>query len=118
MAAALAVGACGVVVGTRFIASEESGADPAYKQAVVEASPDDIVTTDEITGQPATWLRNSIRDFHERPELGSKRWRDLWSAGQSVAQTTAIQPVALIVEEMVEEYVRACRNLQETLSTP
>jgi nitronate monooxygenase len=116
MAAALAVGACGVVVGTRFIASEESGADPAYKQAVVEASPDDIVTTDEITGQPATWLRNSIRDFHERPELGSKRWRDLWSAGQSVAQTTAIQPVAVIVEEMIEEYVRACQNLQATLS--
>jgi nitronate monooxygenase len=118
MAAALALGACGVVVGTRFIASVEAGADPAYKQAVVEAAPEDIVATDAITGQTATWLKSSIRDFRERPELGSKRWRDLWSAGQSVAQTESIRPVAVIVEEMIEEYVHACETLQQTLVVP
>ena len=118
MAAALALGACGVVVGTRFIASLEAGADPAYKRAVVAAAPEDIVTTDEITGQTATWLESSIRDFRSRPELGSKRWRDLWSAGQSVAQTESIGPVAAIVEEMIDEYVHACRTLQRTLAEP
>ncbi len=115
MAAALAIGACGVVVGTRFIASLEAGADPAYKQAVVDATPDDILTTAEITGNPATWLKSSIQDFRESPELGSKRWRDLWSAGQSVAQAKSIKPVAEIVEEIIEEYVLACQLLQGTL---
>jgi nitronate monooxygenase len=118
MAAALALGACGVVVGTRFIASIEAGADPAYKQAVVAAAPEDIVATDEITGQTATWLQSSIRDFRERPELGSKRWRDLWSAGQSVAQTESVKPIAVIIEEMIEEYVHACQRLQQTVVAP
>jgi enoyl-[acyl-carrier protein] reductase II len=39
MAAALALGADGVQVGTRFAASEESSAHPAFKQAIV-AAPD------------------------------------------------------------------------------
>jgi NAD(P)H-dependent flavin oxidoreductase YrpB (nitropropane dioxygenase family) len=38
MAAALAAGADGVRVGTRFVATAESGSHPAYMQALVEAS--------------------------------------------------------------------------------
>lgn len=40
---ALAIGASGVQIGTRFLATVESGADPAYKRAVVECTADDIV---------------------------------------------------------------------------
>lgn len=116
MAAALAVGACAVIVGTRLIATPEARAAPAYKQAVIAAGPGDIVTTAEITGNPATWLATSIADFHERPSVESKRWRDFWSAGQSVAQTEAIQPIAEVVAEMAAGYQQACRRLQQTLA--
>jgi len=115
MAAAIAVGACAVVVGTRLIATHETRAAPAYKQAVVEAGPEDIVITDRITGNPATWLRTSIEAFEKQPELDSKRWRDLWSAGQSVAQVDEIRPAAEVIQEMVEEYVRVCDELGRTL---
>ncbi len=116
MAAALAVGACAVIVGTRLIATPEARAAPAYKQAVIAAGPGDIVTTAEITGNPATWLAASIADFHERPSVESKRWRDFWSAGQSVAQTETIQPIAEVVAEMAAGYQQACRRLQQTLA--
>lgn len=116
MAAALAVGACAVIVGTRLIATDESRAAPAYKQAVVAAGPEEIVTTADITGNPTTWLARSIADFEERPSLGSRRWRDLWSAGQSVAQTESIQPAAAVIREMVLSYQAACQTLSQTVA--
>jgi nitronate monooxygenase len=54
MAAARALGACAVSVGTRFIASHEATIDQAYKDAVIHASPEDIVLTTRISGTPAT----------------------------------------------------------------
>jgi nitronate monooxygenase len=117
MAAALAVGACAVIVGTRLIATNESRADPAYKQAVVAAGPEEIVTTADVTGNPATWLASSIVDFEVRPSLGSKRWRKLWSAGQSVAQTEAIKSAGKVIQEMVASYQSACQTLSQTITS-
>jgi nitronate monooxygenase len=57
LAAALALGAAGVSVGTRFIASAEAAVDDAYKQAVLNASPEDIVLTKRISGTPANVIR-------------------------------------------------------------
>ncbi len=48
VAAALAAGAAGARMGTRFLATHESGAHPAYKQAVVAAAGADSVLTDEF----------------------------------------------------------------------
>ncbi len=45
IAAALAVGAQAVMLGTRFIATVESRAHPLYKQALVDAKADDVVLT-------------------------------------------------------------------------
>ncbi|HET6934211.1 MAG TPA: nitronate monooxygenase [Candidatus Angelobacter sp.] len=45
LAAALALGADGVAMGTRFIATPEANAHPTYKQKVVEASENDTVRT-------------------------------------------------------------------------
>jgi nitronate monooxygenase len=53
MAAALTLGASAVSIGTRFIASSEAGVDPAYKDAVVKSSPEDIVMTTRVSGTPA-----------------------------------------------------------------
>lgn len=57
MAACLALGAAGVSIGTRFIASKEADIDPSYKQAVVTASPEDILLTSRISGSPASVIR-------------------------------------------------------------
>ncbi len=56
--AALALGAQGVVVGTRFIASPESTAAPAYRQAIVRAVDDTTVRTRCYTGKPCRTIRN------------------------------------------------------------
>jgi NAD(P)H-dependent flavin oxidoreductase YrpB (nitropropane dioxygenase family) len=52
LAAALSYGASGVWVGTRFVASEESGAPSLHKQLVVSAGYDDMVKTLIYSGRP------------------------------------------------------------------
>lgn len=53
IAASLALGASGVSIGTRFIASKEAQVDLAYKEAVVKSTPEDIVMTTRVSGTPA-----------------------------------------------------------------
>jgi len=115
MAAAIATGACAVIVGTRLIATPESRASAEYKQAVIDAGPEGIVCTDRVTGNPANWIAASIADMEERPPLTSKKWLDFWSAGHSVAQVAGIKTAAEIVDEMVSEYVETCRRIQGTV---
>lgn len=69
LAAALAAGADGVSVGTRFIASTESTVSEDYKQAILSADPEDIVLTNKISGTPASvinteYIRHQGRDLH------------------------------------------------------
>src|SRR4030066_1721895 len=45
LVAALALGADGVVLGTRFLATIESNAHPLYKKKVLEATEEDTVRT-------------------------------------------------------------------------
>ncbi len=52
IAAALALGADAVSVGTRFIASQEAQVDDAYKRAIVDSTPEDIVLTTRVSGTP------------------------------------------------------------------
>ena len=55
-AAALRMGYAGVQCGTRFIATPECRASDAYKRAIVEASEDDVVLSERITGLPVAVL--------------------------------------------------------------
>jgi len=50
----LALGAEGVSMGTRFIASKEAGVSDDYKNAIVNAGMNDIVLTEKISGTPCT----------------------------------------------------------------
>jgi len=50
----LALGAAGVSVGTRFIASTEAGVSQDYKNAIVSSKMTDIVLTEKISGTPCT----------------------------------------------------------------
>ena len=49
---ALALGASGSSIGTRFIASMEADVNPGYKNAVINAGMEDIVMTTKISGSP------------------------------------------------------------------
>ena len=52
LAEVVAMGAAGARIGTRFLATTESGAHPAYKQAVVDAVGDCTVVTDAFADCP------------------------------------------------------------------
>jgi len=54
---ALRLGYAGVQLGTRFIATDECRAAPAYKQAIVDATDADIVLTERVTGVPLAVIR-------------------------------------------------------------
>jgi nitronate monooxygenase len=58
VAAALALGAQGAQLGTRFLVSRESGAFPAWKEALLAAAETDTVVTRAYTGRPARGVRN------------------------------------------------------------
>jgi nitronate monooxygenase len=50
----LTLGACGISMGSPFIASSEAPVTEAYKEACVTYGADDIVMTDKLSGTPCT----------------------------------------------------------------
>lgn len=62
IAAALVGGAQGVWVGTRFLATAESGAEEKFKEAVVEAGHDTTIRSMLFDGLPVRQLRNRFTD--------------------------------------------------------
>lgn len=57
IAAAMLLGASAVQIGTRFIATTEANVDQSYKDAILNAEPEDIVLTYKISGTPAAVIR-------------------------------------------------------------
>ncbi len=134
LAAALALGACGVQMGTRFIASRECAADEGWKRAIVEATADDVVLTERLSGVMGSYLKTDdltrlgtelplplqllMRGRRTRGPtqklmmvLASRRMgavrrgeRALWSAGQSADLVCEIRSVAEIVEAILAEH--------------
>jgi nitronate monooxygenase len=111
VAAALSLGAELVYMGTRFIASAECGAQPEYKQMVVDSGPEEIVYTDQVSGVHANFLKASLPEPGAEPS-GAKRWKDIWSAGHGVAEITEVQTIEQIVEGLVREYHDTVKRLQ------
>lgn len=60
LAAALALGAEGIELGTRFVAVRESNAHQAYKDALVNAVETDTVLIERSIGRPARVLRSAL----------------------------------------------------------
>ncbi len=60
LAAALALGAVGAQMGTRFICAEECIAHPNYKQKIVHAGDRATITTGHSLGHPVRALRNPM----------------------------------------------------------
>src|SRR5512139_2490331 len=69
VAAALALGAKGVVIGTRFCAAKEAAAAPAYQRALVEGVDDSTVRTRCYTGKPTRTIRNAYNtEWESHPQ--------------------------------------------------
>lgn len=69
MAAALALGAQGIWMGTRFIASDEANAGVEFKQRIVEAEESDTIITRCYSGKPMRVLRNPyVEEWERKPQ--------------------------------------------------
>jgi nitronate monooxygenase len=125
VAAAELLGCDLAYMGTKFIATRESLAKPAYKEMLVASRLDDVKLTRAFTGLETNMLRSSIEaaglDPDALPERGaidiaqdinaaerdrpdSKRWKDIWSAGHSVSGVADIPSVVELVERTAREY--------------
>ncbi len=137
LAAALAFGAQGIWVGTRFIASAEAHAAEGYKQAIIDAGDTDTVVSRSYSGKPMRVIRNAWTDEWDRrpqdikpfgqqnvisrdagvmgPLLGDTstydRSRDATAAGQSAGGINEILPAGEIVRRMVAEAEQAIERI-------
>jgi nitronate monooxygenase len=122
--AAEALGCDLAYMGTKFIATPESLANPRHKAMLVASSADDILLTTAFTGLQTNMLRPSISaagldpddlpprgaiDIAEDIDIGARerrpaRWREIWSAGHSTSGVTAVLPVDELVARTLAEY--------------
>ena len=124
LAAALALGAQGVQMGTRFVCSEECIAHSEYKEKILKARDRSTVVTGQTTGYSLRGLQNRLtRQFAELEKAGaSKEELDLFGrgrvyqgliegkleegsliSGQIAGLIKEIKPVKTIIEETVAE---------------
>ena len=126
--AAQAMGADFAYIGTRFIATEEANADPAYKQMIVDSAAKDVVYTNLFTGVHGNYLSKSVSNagldpldlpvadkskmnFGSGGNTRAKAWKDIWGAGQGVGNIENYGPVADVINEMKAEYAAAKAKL-------
>jgi nitronate monooxygenase len=123
--AAQAMGADFAYIGSAFIATEEARAAEEYKQAIVEASSDDIVYSNLFTGVHGNYLAPSIRNAGLDPENlpesdaskmnfggdAKKAWKDIWGCGQGISAVKAVVPTAELVARLQSEYEEARARL-------
>jgi enoyl-[acyl-carrier protein] reductase II len=68
LAASLCLGATGVWMGTRFIASQEAHAAELYRETILEATDEDTVRTRCYSGKPMRVKKNPyVEDWERRP---------------------------------------------------
>lgn len=80
MAAALMLGAEGIQMGTRFVASTECQVHPNYKEKVLKARDIDTRVTGRTTGHPVRALRNEM----------TKQYLELEAAGAGAEELEAL----------------------------
>ena len=129
MAAALALGAEGILMGSRMVSSAESPVHNNWKQAIVDAAETDTVFLNRHTSPSLRALRTERSEALEfdmetnamtaligtTQELyfGGDMNASLALAGQVVGRIDEIQPVSQIISDCAEE----CLEILEQLST-
>lgn len=135
VAAAFALGAEGVQLGTRFMCAEECTIHPAIKEQVLKAKDRDTVVTGRSTGHPVRVIKNKLarqimeldreNKVDEIEALGAGKLAlamrqgdtDMGSlmAGQSAAMVCRIEPAADIVHELVRDAGAVMRGMTSAL---
>ena len=127
LAAALAFGAQGIWMGTRFIASEEARASAEYKNQIVESGSADTAITRCYSGKPMRVITNPyVEDWARRPDeiqpfpqqmIASSQEgllgfafnnstdveRTCMPAGQGIGGIHSVLPVADIIQNTMRE---------------
>jgi enoyl-[acyl-carrier protein] reductase II len=142
LAAALTLGADGVWVGTRFIATPEARAVDGYKETLLGLAEDGTVISRGFTGKTCRVVRNDwTQHFDDHPDelqpfpaqavaaaragvshLGDHGGapvdlrREFMPAGQGVGAIRSLVPAGELVVQMVEEAERALSRASGTLA--
>ncbi len=138
LAAALALGADGVWIGTRFIATPEAHAVDGYRDAVVGGRDDDTVVTRAYTGKTLRAIRNDYTQYFEdhpdelqpfpqqiarsisdgamhlgaRPDSeGINPTKECFAAGQGLGGIGEIIPAGDVVRRFVDDAERELSRL-------
>ncbi len=133
VAAAIALGACGVQCGTIFVCADESPAHDNFKRMIVEAKDTDTVVTGRASGAPVRSLKNKLtrsllklehveeldREAYEARTVGSLRKavvegdedNGTFMAGQIAGLVCQIAPAAVIIEKLMKDSEALLRNL-------
>ncbi len=80
---ALEIGYSAVQMGTRFIASKECAEKASYKQAIVDATENDIVLTERVTGIPLSVIKTPYVEHMGTKVNFISRWllKNRWTKG-------------------------------------
>jgi enoyl-[acyl-carrier protein] reductase II len=137
LAAALALGADGVWIGTRFIVTPEARSVAGYKEALLAGADDSTVVTRAYTGKTCRVLGNEwTRHFDEHPDelqpfpaqvlasmaaganhLGAADGtdvdvdREFFPAGQGVGAIDSLVPAGELVRQIVDDAERTLHRL-------
>ena len=124
VAASFMLGACGVQMGTRFLAAEECSIHPTYKKKIVGAGDLGTMVTGKRLGHPVRSLRTQFARDYSRAEYGGMPDEELenlavgalrlavqegdlkrgcFLSGQIAAMVNKVEPAADIVRSVMEE---------------
>ena len=135
MLAAMALGADGVQIGSRFAASEESSANINFKNKIIESHEGDTkLMLKQIS--PVRLLKNKFYEEIENAEIRGASLEELsillghgrakkgmfegdleqgeLEIGQIASMIREIKPAKVIVDEIMEEYYRAKKEIQNS----
>ncbi|HDZ86076.1 hypothetical protein LCGC14_0753250 [marine sediment metagenome] len=131
--AALALGAKGVQIGTRFICASECTVHENVKQRLIKARDRDTVVTGRSTGHPVRVIRNKLTNELDKIEKdsvpeeleeraagtlkmamqgGDVEWGSLMS-GQVAGLVKEVKPAADIIKELIDEAKLTIKRLSK-----
>jgi enoyl-[acyl-carrier protein] reductase II len=132
MAAAFALGAEGIQMGTRFIASKEAEVHENFKNLIIKSGIRDTIITGASLGHSARVIKTKFAKIVKTLEVESPQDAEnilvgslrkavqegnieqgSFMAGQSVGLIKDIKPVHEIIEEIMEEFNETVRKLGE-----
>lgn len=129
LVAALALGACGVQLGTRFLATSESGASSAQKQRIIEASEEDTMPTPIFTGRNVRVITSPELEEWARKQREGASPKELevlasqirqgrrdspgvnTTAGQITGMIKHIESAGDLIGRMIDEATVICQRL-------